>query len=75
VVVSLARWDRIKDPLGMLDGFVKQVLAATGAHLLLADPDPGQVADDPEYRARGSGIDRTSYKATISIDILVPPEP
>ncbi len=51
VVVSLARWDRIKDPLGILDGFVERVVAATGAHLLLAGPDPGQVADDPEAEA------------------------
>ena len=51
VVVSLARWDRIKDPLGVLDGFLERVLAATSAHLLLAGPDPGQVADDPEAEA------------------------
>ena len=51
VVVSLARWDRIKDPLGVLDGFLERVLAATGAHLLLAGPDPAQVADDPEADA------------------------
>ena len=51
VVVSLARWDRIKDPLGILDGFLERVLAATSAHLLLAGPDPGQVADDPEAEA------------------------
>ena len=51
VVVSLARWDRIKDPLGILDGFVERVLAATSAHLLLAGPDPGQIADDPEAEA------------------------
>ena len=48
VVVSLARWDRIKDPVGVLDGFLERVLPATGAHLLLAGPDAGQVADDPE---------------------------
>ena len=51
VVVSLARWDRIKDPLGVLDGFLERPLAATGAHLLLAGPDPSQVADDPEAEA------------------------
>jgi len=51
VVVSLARWDRIKDPLGILDGFLERVLAVTSAHLLLAGPDPGQVADDPEAEA------------------------
>ena len=56
VVVSLARWDRIKDPLGVLDGFLEQALAATGAHLLLAGPDPGQVADDPEAEAVLAGV-------------------
>src|ERR1035441_8554575 len=51
VVVSLARWDRIKDPLGILDGFLERVLAATDAHLLLAGPDANQVTDDPEAAA------------------------
>ena len=51
VVVSLARWDRIKDPLGVLDGFLERVLAASDAHLLLAGPDANQVADDPEAAA------------------------
>jgi trehalose synthase len=51
VVVSLARWDRIKDPIGILDGFLERVLAATDAHLLLAGPDATQVADDPEAAA------------------------
>jgi trehalose synthase len=48
VVVSLARWDRIKDPLGILDGFLERVLSASDAHLLLAGPDAQQVADDPD---------------------------
>ena len=51
VVVSLARWDRIKDPLGILDGFLERALAASDAHLLLAGPDAHQVADDPEAAA------------------------
>jgi trehalose synthase len=51
VVVSLARWDRIKDPLGILDGFLERVLTASDAHLLLAGPDTSQVADDPEAAA------------------------
>ena len=51
VVVSLARWDRIKDPLGILDGFLDRVFPATDAHLLLAGPDAQQVADDPEAEA------------------------
>ena len=56
VVVSLARWDRIKDPLGILDGFLERALPATGAHLLLAGPDPGYVADDPEAQAVLAGV-------------------
>jgi diguanylate cyclase (GGDEF)-like protein len=48
VVVSLARWDRIKDPLGILDGFVERVIPATGAHMLVAGPDPGVPA--PPWR-------------------------
>ncbi len=56
VVVSLARWDRIKDPLGILDGFLERVPAATGAHLLLAGPDAGQVADDPEAETVLAGV-------------------
>jgi trehalose synthase len=51
VVVSLARWDRIKDPLGILDGFLERVLPASDAHLLLAGPDANQVADDPDAGA------------------------
>ena len=56
MVVSLARWDRIKDPLGILDGFLERARPATGAHLLLAGPDPGQVADDPEAEAVLAGV-------------------
>src|SRR5450755_4376452 len=48
VVVSLSRWDRIKDPLGILEGFLERVLAASDAHLLLVGPDASQVADDPD---------------------------
>ncbi|MDQ2896451.1 MAG: diguanylate cyclase [Actinomycetota bacterium] len=51
VVVSLARWDRIKDPLGILDGFLERVLPASDAHLLLGGPDANQVADDPDATA------------------------
>jgi glycosyltransferase involved in cell wall biosynthesis len=56
VVVSLARWDLIKDPLGVLDGFLERVLPASDAHLLLAGPDPSQVADDPAAAAVLAGV-------------------
>jgi trehalose synthase len=48
VVVQVSRWDRLKDPLGVLKGFAEHVAAVTDAHLLLAGPSTASVADDPE---------------------------
>ena len=48
VVLQVSRWDRLKDPLGVLAGFVEHVPADTGAHLVLAGPALGSVSDDPE---------------------------
>jgi trehalose synthase len=47
-VVQVSRWDRLKDPLGVIEGFVGYVVPRTDAHLLLAGPDVMAVADDPE---------------------------
>jgi trehalose synthase len=52
VVVQVSRWDRLKDPLGVLTGFAEHVAAHTDAHLLLAGPATDSVADDPE----GAGV-------------------
>lgn len=48
VVVQVSRWDRLKDPLGVLDGFARWIAPHTSAHLILAGPAVGSVADDPE---------------------------
>jgi trehalose synthase len=48
VVVQVSRWDALKDPLGVIRGFVDHVPAETGAHLIYAGPDVDAVADDPE---------------------------
>jgi trehalose synthase len=48
VVVQISRWDALKDPLGVVRGFVQHVPAETGAHLVYAGPDVEAVADDPE---------------------------
>jgi trehalose synthase len=48
LVVQVSRWDRLKDMRGVLEGFVEHVPPATGAHLVLAGPAFGGVADDPE---------------------------
>jgi trehalose synthase len=47
-VVQVSRWDRLKDPLGVLEGFARHVPEALGAHLVLAGPAAASVSDDPE---------------------------
>jgi trehalose synthase len=45
VVVQVSRWDRLKDPLGVIRGFAEHV---ADAHLVYAGPSVAAVADDPE---------------------------
>lgn len=49
LVIQVSRWDRLKDPVGVMEGFVDHVaphIATT--HLMLAGPAASAVADDPE---------------------------
>ena len=48
LVLQVSRWDRLKDPRGVLDGFVQYCAPVTDAHLMLAGPSVARVADDPE---------------------------
>jgi trehalose synthase len=49
LVAQVSRWDRLKDPLGVLAGFAEHVhLEEEDPHLVLAGPDVAAVADDPE---------------------------
>jgi trehalose synthase len=48
LVTQVSRWDGLKDPLGVLEGFIRHVAPATDAHLLLAGPATSAVSDDPE---------------------------
>jgi len=48
IVLQVSRWDRLKDPLGVMNGFVEHVAPETDAHLILAGPAPTSVSDDPE---------------------------
>lgn len=48
LVVQISRWDRLKDPKGVIEGFAKKAADRSDAHLLLAGPDVSAVADDPE---------------------------
>jgi trehalose synthase len=47
-IVQVSRWDRLKDPGGVLQAFVDGVASSTDAHLVLAGPSTAAVADDPE---------------------------
>ena len=48
LVAQVSRWDRLKDPQGILTAFTEHVHADDEPHLLLAGPDVTAVADDPE---------------------------
>lgn len=47
-VIQVSRWDRLKDPAGVLEAFCDGIAPRTAAHLVLAGPAPASVTDDPE---------------------------
>jgi trehalose synthase len=59
IVVQVSRWDRLKDPVGVIRGFADHVAPHTGAHLVLAGPAAEAVSDDPE----GDQVLRDSMRA------------
>ncbi len=50
VVCQVSRWDRLKDPLGVMRALAQR-LPEHDAHLVLAGPGAGTVSDDPESAA------------------------
>jgi trehalose synthase len=48
LVTQVSRWDRLKDPVGVIEGFGRHVAPVTDAHLVVAGPSVAAVADDPE---------------------------
>ena len=48
IVLQVSRWDRLKDPVGVLDSFVRFIAPRTDAWLVLAGPAATSVTDDPE---------------------------
>jgi trehalose synthase len=49
LVVQVSRWDRLKDPVGLMHAFVDTVLPTHDeTHLVLAGPETEGVDDDPE---------------------------
>ncbi len=48
IVTQVSRWDRLKDPVGVIVGFAEHVPTDSGAHLIYAGPEVAAVSDDPE---------------------------
>ncbi len=55
LVVQVSRWDRLKDPVGVLRGFAGSPATAP-AHLIIAGPELSAAVDDPES---GAVLDET----------------
>jgi trehalose synthase len=67
VVLQVARWDALKDPIGVIRGFAEHVPADTRAHLVYAGPNVESVADDPEGRRM--------LQESVAFREQLPPEP
>ena len=53
LVVQVSRWDRLKDPMGVMEGFTELIdgTAPADAELVLAGPNVNAISDDPEGAA------------------------
>ena len=56
LVLHIGRWDRLKDPVGVIDMFAQHVLPHADARLVLAGPPVGYVADDPSALAQHRAV-------------------
>ena len=50
-VLQVSRWDALKDPLGVIAGFIEHIAPHSDAHLVYAGPAVNAVTDDPEVAA------------------------
>lgn len=51
LIVQVSRWDPLKDPVGVMEAFVRLDLDRHDCHLALVGPDVTGVTDDPEGQA------------------------
>jgi trehalose synthase len=58
LVVQVSRWDPLKDPVGVIEGFLRLDIDGHDAHLALVGPDTAEVADDPEGQEVFDGCTR-----------------
>jgi hypothetical protein len=80
IALNAAR-DQLIHAADVIAGTVIDLIGTIGRHVLAALLPPRRLRVSPrivkraisKYQARGPGIDRTSYKATLSINILAPP--
>ena len=49
-LLQVSRWDALKDPMGVIDGFLQHVADHCDSHLVYAGPAVEAVSDDPEGR-------------------------
>jgi hypothetical protein len=74
--------DQLIQAAGVIAGTTIDLTGTIGRHVLASLLPSRRLRTSPrvvkraisKYQARGPGIDRTSYKATLSIDILAPPQ-
>lgn len=80
LVVQVSRWDRLKDPHGVLECF-RRHLDDPAVHLVVAGPAVGAVTDDPEgaevhghvaesWRAMPEEVRRRAHLASLPMDDL-----
>jgi hypothetical protein len=81
IALNAAR-DQLIHAANVIAGTVIDLIGTIGRHVLARLLPARRLRVSPrivkraisKYQARGPHIDRTSYKATVSIDILIPPE-
>ena len=82
IALNAAR-DQLTQAANVIAGTVSDLIGTIGRHILARLLPARRLRVSPrivkraisKYQARGPGIDRTSYKATININILAPPAP
>jgi hypothetical protein len=81
IALNTAR-EQLIQAAGIIAGTVIDLTGIIGRHVLAGLLPARRLRVSPrivkraisKYQARGPSIDRTSYKATVSIDILIPPQ-
>ncbi len=73
IVTQVSRWDRLKDPAGVMDAFVRHIAPRGDAYLVLAGPAATSVTDDPEEPEvlRGLKARRESIPASIRDRVVI----